>query len=59
MIVRGNIKTHWVEVYRAGVQPEIFQGRGCMKLEHSDKRVVKNPRKDGPAGKSFEAFSLR
>ena len=59
MTVRGNIKTHWVEVHRAGVQPEIFQGRGLVKLGHSDKRVVKNSRKDGPAGKSFEAFSLR
>ena len=60
MIVRGNNKTDWVEVHRAGAQPEIFQGRGgFVKLGHSDNRVVKNYRKNGPARKSFEFFSLR
>ena len=59
MIVRVNIKTHWIEVHRAGAQQEIFQGRGFVKLGHSDKRVVKNSGKNGPAGKIFEVFPLR
>ena len=59
MIVRGNIKTYWVEVHRASAQPEIFQGRGFVKLGHSDTGVVKNSRKNGSEGKTFEVFSLR
>ena len=60
MIVRGNNKTDWVEVHRAGAQPEIFQSRGgFVKLGHSDYRVVKNSRKKDPAGKSFEVLTLR
>ena len=43
-----------------GAQPEMFQGRGdFVKLGDSDKRVVKNSRKNGTAGKNFEVFYLR
>ena len=39
----------------AGVQPEIFQGRGgFVELGHFDKHFVKNTRKKAPQGKFFE-----
>ena len=53
-------RTFWVLFPNAGVQPEIFQGRGgFVELRHFDNHFVKNTRKKGPAGKNFGVFSPR
>ena len=45
-------------IIQAGVQPEIFQGRGnFVKLGHFDKHFVKSSRKERPAGKFWNFLS--